>query len=146
MEYRFFVKSTMIGNAIFSCKTAPSEDNVNTNRMGSTRWNYHKERNVASNYFSFSKILFQFNKLIWKVDLMHQLSKCLYSYFFESVGVLFEVAFSLWVSLNLDREFTFLIFCDITFHIFAARFVIQSVPQCVVCKISQLRWILVFTL
>ena len=70
---------------------------------------------------------------------MHQLPNCLYSYFFESVGVLFEVAFSLRVSLNLDREFTFLIFCDITFHIFASRFVIQSAPQCVVCKISELR-------
>ena len=34
LEYRFSVESTMIGNVTFPNKTALSEDNVKTNRMG----------------------------------------------------------------------------------------------------------------
>ena len=40
-----------------------------TNRMVSTKWTYHKEQSLASNYFIFLKILFQFKTsykvLIW---------------------------------------------------------------------------------
>ena len=40
------------------------EANVKTNRMVSTKWNYHKEWNFVSNYFIFLKILFQFKNLL----------------------------------------------------------------------------------
>ena len=72
------VKSTKIESATFPYKTALSETNVKAKRMGSRKWTYHKERSFASNYFIFSKILFQFKNL----------------------GVLFEGAFSLCVSLK----------------------------------------------
>ena len=58
LEYRFLVESTKIDNITFPYKTALSEANVKTNRMGSTKWTYHKEQSFASNYFPFSKILF----------------------------------------------------------------------------------------
>ena len=64
LEYRFLVESTKIENASFLYKTALSEANVKTNRMGSTKWTYHKERSFASNYFIFLKILFQFKNLL----------------------------------------------------------------------------------
>ena len=41
MEYRFLVKSTKIENTTFPYKTALSEVNVKTNRMGNTKWTYH---------------------------------------------------------------------------------------------------------
>ena len=50
LEYRFLVESTEIENTTFPYKTALSEANVTTNRMGSTKWIYHKERSFASNY------------------------------------------------------------------------------------------------
>ena len=49
LEYRFLVESTKIEDAIFLYKTALSEANVKTNRMGSTKWDYHKEQRFASN-------------------------------------------------------------------------------------------------
>ena len=60
LEYRFLVESTKIQNASCSYKTTISEANVKTNRMVTTKWTYQKERNFASNYFIFLKILFQF--------------------------------------------------------------------------------------
>ena len=36
-------ESTKIDNISFPYKTALSEANVKTNRMGSTKWTYHKE-------------------------------------------------------------------------------------------------------
>ena len=42
LEYRFLVESTNIDNITFPDKTAPSEDNVKPNRMGSTKLTYHK--------------------------------------------------------------------------------------------------------
>ena len=63
MENRFLVESDRIENATFSYKTAVTEANVKTNRMGSTKWTYHQEQSFASNYLNFSKILFQFKNL-----------------------------------------------------------------------------------
>ena len=60
MDYRFLVESTKIDNATFPYKTALTEANVKINRMGSTKWTYHKERDFSNNYFLFFKILFQF--------------------------------------------------------------------------------------
>ena len=80
----FLVESTKIENASFPYKTAISEANVKTNRMVSTKWTYHKERSFASNYFIFSKILFQIMSLLQRVDLMYQRPKCSYYYFLRA--------------------------------------------------------------
>ena len=39
----FLVEATKIENTSFPFKTALSEANVKTNRMATTKWNYHKE-------------------------------------------------------------------------------------------------------
>ena len=49
LEYRFLVESTKIGNKTFPYKITLSEANVNTNRMGSTKWTCYKKRSFASN-------------------------------------------------------------------------------------------------
>ena len=49
----FLVESTKIENAKFSYKTALSEANVKTNRMGIIKWTFRKERSFASHYFIF---------------------------------------------------------------------------------------------
>ena len=51
----FLVESTKIENATFPYKTAISEANVKTNRMVSTEWIYHKERNFGGDYVIFFK-------------------------------------------------------------------------------------------
>ena len=81
LEYRFLVETTKIENTSFSLKTAPSEANVKTNRMATTKWTYHKEWSFASNYLIFLENLFQFYNLLKRVNLMHQRPKCPYSYF-----------------------------------------------------------------
>ena len=60
LEYRFLVETTKIENTSFPFITALSEANVKTNRMGSTKWTYHKEWSFASNHFIFLENLFQF--------------------------------------------------------------------------------------
>ena len=42
LEYRLLVETTKIESASFSYKTATSEAKVKTNRMGNTKWTYHK--------------------------------------------------------------------------------------------------------
>ena len=64
LEYRFLIESTKIENATHLYKTALSEASVKTNKMGSTKSTYHKERSFASNHFFFIiVILFQYNNL-----------------------------------------------------------------------------------
>ena len=58
LKYCFLVQSTNIENETFPHKTALPEANVKTNRMGSTKWTYHKERSFASNYFIFFEKIF----------------------------------------------------------------------------------------
>ena len=53
LEYHFLVESSEIENARFPYRPALSEANIKTNRMGSTKWNYHKERSLASNSLFF---------------------------------------------------------------------------------------------
>ena len=60
----FLVESTKIENASFPHKTAISKANDKTNKILTTKWTYHKERSFASNYFIFSKILFQSKNLL----------------------------------------------------------------------------------
>ena len=81
LEYRFLVKSTKIENASFPCETFILEANVKTNKMVTSKWTRHKERSFASNYFIFLKILFQFQNLLYRVDLLYQQPKCPYFYF-----------------------------------------------------------------
>ena len=64
LGYRFLVESTKIEDTTFPYRTALSETNVKTNRIGSTKWTYHKERNFAINYFIFLKILLQLKNLL----------------------------------------------------------------------------------
>ena len=51
LKHPFLFESTKIENGTFSYKTALSEAYAKTNRMGSTKWTYLKERSFASNYF-----------------------------------------------------------------------------------------------
>ena len=81
LEYRFLVESTKIENASFPYKTALSKTNVKTNRTESAQWTNQKERSFASNYFIFLKILFQFENLLKRVNLIYKLPKSPYSYF-----------------------------------------------------------------
>ena len=100
LEYRFLVESTKIENATFPYKTALSEVNFKTNKTGSTKWTYHKDWSFASNYFIFSKILFQFKKPHIKSWLDVPTTQMSIFTLFESAGVLFEGLFSLWVSMK----------------------------------------------
>ena len=93
LEYHFLVETTKIGNTSFPSKTAPSEANVKTNRMATTKWTYHKKWSYASNYFIFLENLFQFWSLLNRVNLIYQRPKCPYSYFSQAVEFNFRVLF-----------------------------------------------------
>ena len=69
LEYRLTVESTMIESATFLFKTAMSKVNVKTNRMGSTKWTYHKERSFATT-LPFLKIEIEYENLLQIVNLM----------------------------------------------------------------------------
>ena len=58
LEDHFLLESNKIENATYLYKTALSEANVKTNRMGGIKWTYRKERSYATSYFIFLKILF----------------------------------------------------------------------------------------
>ena len=58
LEYRFLVETTKTENASFPYKTAMSEANIKTNRMGSAKWPYRKDRSFAISSFIFLNILF----------------------------------------------------------------------------------------
>ena len=57
-EVPIVVKSTTNESVTYPYKTALSEANVMTNRMGITKWTYQKEGSFASSYFIFLKSLF----------------------------------------------------------------------------------------
>ena len=63
MDYRCLIESTKIGNALFPYKTSTSEANVKTHGMVTLKWTFRKECSLASNYFIFLEILFQFKNL-----------------------------------------------------------------------------------
>lgn len=56
LDYRFLVQCATIKNVTFPYKFALTKANFKTNRMRSTRWNYHKQRSSATNYISFLKV------------------------------------------------------------------------------------------
>ena len=65
LEYLFLVENTKIESVLFSYKTAMSQANlIFWQRTVSTKKTYQKEQSFASNYFIFSKILFQFKNLL----------------------------------------------------------------------------------
>ena len=73
LEHENFFQKTVIPflaerikneKASFSCKIAISEANVKTNRIATTKWDYHRERSFANDYFIFLKVLFQFKNLL----------------------------------------------------------------------------------
>ena len=94
LEYNFLVESTKIDNITFPYKTALS-------MLRQIEWAVQiepitKNRVLpVTKYFSFSKILFQFRNLLYRVDLVYQPSKCLYSYFSKALEFYFSVFFSL---------------------------------------------------
>ena len=53
LEYRFLAEGAKIKNASFSYKTVTLETVVNTIRVMSIKWTYHKKRSFASNCFIF---------------------------------------------------------------------------------------------
>ena len=55
-ECHFLVESTKIERATIPCETSMSDANDKTNRIGSVKWIYHKERGFASSYFGFGKM------------------------------------------------------------------------------------------
>ena len=73
-----------------------------TNWIGSTKWTYHKEWYIATDYFIFLKILICVEEPLWILDLiMYQLLK-----YTIRASVLFEGVFYICVSLT-DRLLTF---------------------------------------
>ena len=69
LDYRCLVESTKIENASVPYKTALSEANVKTNRLGNTKWTYQNERSFASNDVIFLKFCFSlrtsYEELFW---------------------------------------------------------------------------------
>ena len=64
-----------------------------SNKMGNTKWAYHKEQSVFCTCFIYLKFLFHFGNLLKRVDLISkQMSKFVLP---VNVGVLFENDFSL---------------------------------------------------
>ena len=95
LEYRFSAERTKIENRTFPYKNCPVRTQCQENRMGSAKWTYHKEQSFTSDYFIFLKILFQFNNLLTKIGLTHQLPKFSYSYFSKELEFYLKSAFSL---------------------------------------------------
>ena len=91
--------SYQIQSATFPYKTALSEANVKASRMVNTKWAYHKERSFAVTILFFRKFCFilrtSYKELIWRTNHPN-----IHIHTFESDEVLFECAFSLWVSLR----------------------------------------------
>ena len=70
LKYRFLAENTKIENASFPYKTAISETYAKTNKMVTTKWTYHKEPSIDSNYLIFLKILFQLKNFLERADLL----------------------------------------------------------------------------
>ena len=59
LDYRFLVQTTKIENTLFPFENPLSETYINTNRMATTKWTYHREWSFASNNFIVFEKLFQ---------------------------------------------------------------------------------------
>ena len=98
LEYRFLVERTKIKKASFPYKTAISEANVKTNRMVTTKWAYHRKTVFYQLYFL--KALRQFKNHLMNNWFNVPTAQTLIFVLFLRAGVLFDGAFSLWVSLS----------------------------------------------
>ena len=98
---RFFSWKHLDWKRIISIKNCHIRSQCETNRMMNTKWAYHKERSFASNYFIFLKICFNlktnYKELIWCTNNPNVHSRT----FCKRTGVLFDGAFTLWVSLSI---------------------------------------------
>ena len=90
----FLVESTKIDNRTFPYKLLCLKPMLRQIEWGKgTKWTYHKELSFASNYLLFSKVLFQFKNLVYRVDLMYRLAKCPYIYFSKALKFYLRVLF-----------------------------------------------------
>ena len=87
----YLVERTKIENKKVSYKTVLSEANEKTNKMGNTKWIYHKVWSFASS--NFLKILFQFYNFTAKSWFDVPPTQMSIFILFESAEVLFEVSF-----------------------------------------------------
>ena len=92
----FYLKVLRLQMHHFHTKLHRRKSMVKTNRMGSTKWTYQKERGFASTYFIFFSVQEPLIKSLFDVKTI----KMFIFILFESAGVLFEGALSLWVSLR----------------------------------------------
>ena len=112
LECCFLVESTKIESATFPYKTALSEANVKTNRIGSTKWSYSNDRSFPIKYINFSeKILFHFKNSPIKSWFDVPMSIFI---LFVCSGTLFEGAFSLWIPLTWLTNFAFSFWIKLT--------------------------------
>ena len=112
LECCFLVESTKIESATFPYKTALSEANVKTNRIGSTKWSYSNDRSFPIKYFNFSeKILFHFKN--FPIKSWFDVPMSIFILFVCS-GTLFEGAFSLWIPLTWLTNFAFSFWIKLT--------------------------------
>ena len=112
LECCFLVESTKIESATFPYKTALSEANVKTNRIGSTKWSYSNDRSFPIKYFNFSeKILFHFKN--FPIKSWFDVPMSIFILFVCS-GTLFEGAFSLWIPLAWLANFVFSFWIKLT--------------------------------
>ena len=101
LEKSFLVESNKIENVTFPYKTALSEDNVKTKRMGRTKQAYRKERRFTSNCFIFWKILFQYKNLLRTFkNLSLKTYPNVHTHTFRNRRSFLWGSFSLWVSLK----------------------------------------------
>ena len=112
LECCFLVESTKIESTLFPYKTALSEVNVKTNRIGSTKWSYCNDRSFPIKYFNFSeKILFHFRNFPIKSWFDAPMSIFI---LFVCSGTLFEGAFFLWIPLTWLTNFAFSFWIKLT--------------------------------
>ena len=103
LEYCFLVESTKIKNASFPYQITAllrmlyhAKKLIKTNRMGSTKWTYHKERSYTSNFSENFVSVSEPLKKTWFDVPTTQVSIFIH---FTSAGVSFEGAFYLSIFL-----------------------------------------------
>ena len=127
LECCFFVESTKIESATFPYKTALSEANVKTNRIGSTKWSYSNDRSFPIKYFNFSeKILFHFKN--FPIKSWFDVPMSIFILFVCS-GTLFEGAFFLWIPLTWLTNFAFSFWIKLTWIRGIAEFCKAKKPK-----------------
>ena len=137
LGYCFSFESTKFENASFPCKTGISEGNVNTNKMVTTKWTYRKERSFASNYFIIIIIIIFFLEILFQQSwFLVPTTKMTIFVLFVSAGVLFDGAFSSWVSLIASVYFSI---CFIYLNILLVVGVSYQRVPCLAKAIPKLR-------